>query len=744
MSMVQIKNFTENEKNQIFKMVASIAGTHKVANEKPDIFLNNIQRRMYANNIYVLSDYIKFAQSNEAEFSYLVSSLTIHTTYWFREPKHFESLEHELSKMGPGRNFIRVLSMGCSTGEEAYTIGLIMEFYRVRFPLFDYFIDGFDIDPISIKRAQKAIYSGHSLNRIPKKYHPLVMLGSGKTEGLMTLSPEIRKRCKFHVASALDFSKTTRNIYQIIFCRNMLIYFSDSEIDKVVEALESKSDANALFYIGHSEDIGHFLHGLSRVSGSLYKKISNPKRAGRANRKSIGKLQKDVLIVDDSKTIRATIAQIVNEESLTCFTSSTASEASDALKSFDFKLIVLDLNLPDERGEQWLMRQRQQGCLTPCIIITGVGKQERNEVLGVLGKAAQDLFMKSALSDERGRLKERIDCFVHSHELFSYAPKSPVVFIDDNSDMIELYEDIIKSRGLDVQSFTDPLKALEFLKLNPAHCIFLDHHMPRMSGEKFYWEYRKFSRGEPLILLSGDQYVSSLAYAKQAFRVLKKPIDNEQLVNATNDATHAKYMGELGKFEQKKLHKPDLILIGASTGGPQALNQILHNLGDSLPPVIVVQHIQKDFQESFGQSLAVNTGLDLEVVSSKQMLKEKTIYIAAADKHITVGMHSQKIFVTVNDKPSFKGHRPCVDHLFKSAAKMPCDLSIMAILLTGMGDDGAEGLFELKKNGAYTVAQSFKSATVFGMPRVAIDLGAAVCIADLRQINQMLQIVSRS
>ncbi|MFK7827235.1 MAG: chemotaxis protein CheB [Oligoflexales bacterium] len=745
MNGLQISNFTEKEKKEIFELVSGIAGTNKVALDKPDIFLNNVQRRMYANNIIHLKDYINFAQKNSVEFGHLVSSLTIHTTYWFRESKHFVSLEQVLTKMGRNRRLVKVLSMGCSSGEEVYSIGLVLEHYRNMFPAFDYHIDGYDIDPVSIKRAKKAIYSKSSLSRIPEKYHAFVMLGSGETEGLMTVSSHIRSRCNFKVGSAVNFSQLTDTVYQIIFCRNMLIYFNDREIDQVIRGFVARSDDNAFLYIGHSEDISQFSHGLNRASGSLYRKrirLHDKKSSKNENDLKTPKVKKDVLIVDDSRTIRATVDAIIGEEGLSCLSTSTALEASEALEHYEFKLIILDLKLPDERGDQWLMAKRKAGCSIPCIIITGAGKNERNEVLGVLGKAAQDLFMKSSLTDERDKFKERINSFVHSNELFYYAPKTPVVFIDDEEEILNIFSEIIKARGFEIKTFSDPLEALEFLKNNPAHCVFLDHSMPRMTGEKLYWELGKYSRGEPLILMSGDPEAKNLAYTKHVFRVLDKPIDTHSLVNAINDATYEKYMGALRKFDKKNLIQPSLVIVGASTGGPQAVAQVLNNLGESFPPIIVVQHIQKDFQESFGTNLAANTGLSVEAVTDKQILKPNMVYLSAPDKHIFVNSKNGNLYARLDQRPVYKGHRPCIDHLFMSAAKVAVDLNVMAVLLTGMGDDGAKGLLNLKEQGAYTVAQSYKSSTVFGMPRVAIDLGAAVCIADLIEINQMLQIIS--
>ena len=158
--------FTELEKKRIFDLVDKLVGTSKIASEKAEIFLNNIERRIYLTNTKSLEGYLNYASGDRLEHANLISSLTIHTTYWFREKSHFDLIQSYFKEEHQGGK-IRALSLGCSTGEEVYSLALVFEKLRSEKPGFDYEIVGVDIDPISIEKARKAIYNARDLKKIP-------------------------------------------------------------------------------------------------------------------------------------------------------------------------------------------------------------------------------------------------------------------------------------------------------------------------------------------------------------------------------------------------------------------------------------------------------------------------------------------------------------------------------------------------------------------------------------------------
>ena len=153
---------------------------------------------------------------------------------------------------------------------KVYSMALMLEESRKRNAGFDYQITGIDIDPISIDTAQKAIYSSDHLSKIPITYHHNVLLGSGKTKGMMTLSKDVRSRCEFREHSALDLISIQEK-YDIVLCRNMLIYFDEVRVNDIVRGLPTRPYRTASLFLGHSESFSTRLDA-ERVGGSIYLK----------------------------------------------------------------------------------------------------------------------------------------------------------------------------------------------------------------------------------------------------------------------------------------------------------------------------------------------------------------------------------------------------------------------------------------------------------------------------------------
>jgi two-component system chemotaxis response regulator CheB len=183
----------------------------------------------------------------------------------------------------------------------------------------------------------------------------------------------------------------------------------------------------------------------------------------------------------------------------------------------------------------------------------------------------------------------------------------------------------------------------------------------------------------------------------------------------------------------------DLLLIGASTGGPVAIREILEDLGTELRvPAVVVQHMPKGFTRAFAERLNSQLPVPvLEVLGSEPLLPS-TVYIAPAERHLVIRGRPGELTADATREPEDVTHRPSVDVLFSSAARIP-KLRAVALLLSGMGTDGAEGMKELAGTGAQTLAQDADTSVVFGMPRAAAELGAAQEILPLGQIADRLR-----
>ncbi len=173
----------------------------------------------------------------------------------------------------------------------------------------------------------------------------------------------------------------------------------------------------------------------------------------------------------------------------------------------------------------------------------------------------------------------------------------------------------------------------------------------------------------------------------------------------------------------------DLVVVGASTGGPPALQLILEELGPTVPvPVVVVQHMPKGFTHAFAERLNAHLPLQVREVQHNETLVPDTVYIAVAGTHLRMRRRDNDLVAELSPFPKNSVHTPSVDVLFESAARSG-GRRVIGVLLTGMGSDGAKGMAALKAMGAYTLCQDENSCVVFGMPRAALALGAVSEVA---------------
>jgi two-component system chemotaxis response regulator CheB len=181
-----------------------------------------------------------------------------------------------------------------------------------------------------------------------------------------------------------------------------------------------------------------------------------------------------------------------------------------------------------------------------------------------------------------------------------------------------------------------------------------------------------------------------------------------------------------------------LILLGASTGGTEALRAVLTALPDDLPPIAIVQHIPALFSKAFAQRLNELCALEVREAIDGEPLRPGTALIAPGNFHLLVRWCGDHYVARVTDGPTIWHQRPAVDLLFKSAADAGAGPYSVAGLLTGMGRDGAEGLLQLQKRGATTFAQDQATSVVYGMPRAAWECGATQTLLPLDQIAPFL------
>ncbi|MEI7596470.1 MAG: chemotaxis response regulator protein-glutamate methylesterase [Bacteroidota bacterium] len=176
-----------------------------------------------------------------------------------------------------------------------------------------------------------------------------------------------------------------------------------------------------------------------------------------------------------------------------------------------------------------------------------------------------------------------------------------------------------------------------------------------------------------------------------------------------------------------------IVAVGASTGGTEALKDFLVALPHDAPGIVIVQHMPEMFTKSFADRLNTLCNITVKEAENGDTVFPGRALIAPGNFHMLLKRSGAKYYVEIKDAPLVNRHRPSVDVLFRSAARY-AGKNAMGIIMTGMGDDGAKGLLEMKEQGAHTIAQDEKSCVVFGMPKEAIKLGAADKIMSLDQI----------
>lgn len=186
------------------------------------------------------------------------------------------------------------------------------------------------------------------------------------------------------------------------------------------------------------------------------------------------------------------------------------------------------------------------------------------------------------------------------------------------------------------------------------------------------------------------------------------------------------------RFDSRKI-----IAIGASTGGTEAVFSILKQLPHNIPGILVVQHIPPMFSRMFAERLNNQTGLIVSEAEDGDYVEEGKVLVAPGDYHMKVKKTGERYRVEVFRGERVNGHCPSVDILFESLAKEAGNNAV-GVILTGMGSDGARGLLTMRKKGARTIGQDEKSCVVYGMPKVAYEIGAVEKQTSLENIPKTL------
>lgn len=386
-----------------------------------------------------------------------------------------------------------------------------------------------------------------------------------------------------------------------------------------------------------------------------------------------------VLIVDDSALMRNIISKII-EQTPGLVIAGKAMNGQFALQHIPGcrpDVIILDIEMPVMNGLDFLKERKRQGIDIPVIMLSSLTTEGAAVTMQCLELGASDFLTKpggSGLSDLSSTANRLVELLISYGG--TYAKKKGRVIVPPRR-VTNLYPSLEKKPVAD-RSMTPPVQ-------------------------------------EQKVESTTNHIVNTFNTVFSTARQKKEP-------------TVITPLREPGKIE--------IIAIGISTGGPNALREVFQKIDPNLKqPILVVQHMPAGFTEEFANSL--NTICPLEVKEAKDgdLIKSGRILIAPGNYHIYVERRSLAAVVRLSDAPQRNGHRPSADVLFESVASVYQNRAL-GVIMTGMGSDGAAQLAEMRKQGAHTLGQNEESCIVYGMPKVAFEMGGVQRQVSLQNMAQ--------
>jgi two-component system, chemotaxis family, protein-glutamate methylesterase/glutaminase len=336
-----------------------------------------------------------------------------------------------------------------------------------------------------------------------------------------------------------------------------------------------------------------------------------------------------------------------------------------------------------------------------------------------------------------------------------------VLVVDDSALMRKLIPQILQTDpSIEVVGTAiDGIFGLKKIAELKPQVVTLDLEMPGMGGLEMLKEIMRLHRIPVLVVSSHSTEGASVtlkALSLGAFDFVAKPQDvaarmpeiAHELIGKIKAAAQSRpesvvpspqLVRRAVKVPEDLRRRPSrVVAIGISTGGPQALQYLLPQLPADFPAaLLIVQHMPEGFTDMFARRLDEICAIRVKEAQSGDLLLAGRALIAPGNRHLKIKRLTTDHVAVLSDEPKVNGHRPSVDALFQSVAQEFGDKSI-AVLMTGMGDDGARGLGEIKDAGGLTIAQSENSCVVYGMPKAAIERGFAVRVVPLDALANTL------
>ncbi len=335
-------------------------------------------------------------------------------------------------------------------------------------------------------------------------------------------------------------------------------------------------------------------------------------------------------------------------------------------------------------------------------------------------------------------------------------PAKPVrVLVVDDSALMRSLLTTVLSEDPEIEvvgTASDPFIARDRIKALNPDVITLDVEMPRMDGVTFLRKIMAL-RPTPVVMVSSltqagadvtlealeigavDFVAKPVADISKAMAQLAAEIQAKVKIAARTRVRANRTEPERRSTQRRRLvdASSKIVAIGASTGGVEALKSLLMDFIPDGPPILITQHMPERFTAAFASRLNRECPMRVCEAAQGQRIEPGNVYIAPGQKHLELAREGLHYVCRLTEEEAVSGHRPSVDVLFRSAARVAGPRTI-GVILTGMGKDGAEGLLELREAHGFTLGQDEASSLVYGMPRVAFERGAVMKQVPLREM----------
>lgn len=378
-----------------------------------------LRRRMFELQVATLQDYKAYLAQNAREMDMLLSLLTTHYTYFFREFVQFEELEANLPALVQrakerGSNRIDILSAGCSRGQEVYSLAMHLKKHLAEIaPGMDFRIFGTDVDPESVKVAANGVYKHDDIKTVPVTYIDTHWArGTKEISAYVKAKKSIRDHCQFGVLNLLELSALEGRKFDAIFCRNVFIYFTPEQVATVTSSLIRHLHPGGLLFVGLTES----LHGLEvpfrSIGPSVYGRTDDfdPEERTREIRAALPPIPVPnplkVVCIDDSPSILAILQSVFSADAgfEVVGVAKNGEEGMEVIRKARPDVVTLDIHMPVCDGIQFLKRFGQAA--PPVVVVSSVSREDAGLAFESLQLGAADYVEKPALANLEQRADE--------------------------------------------------------------------------------------------------------------------------------------------------------------------------------------------------------------------------------------------------------------------------------------------------------------------------------------------------